>query len=406
MGAPFVTGHDHRDAALHQHLVGMTETDWEPMGGTPATMAGVHALAIADGTLFAVAWGEQYGAGGLWLYDIRADPHDPAFLAYLPLPGPVGGDRALGVTPDGDFAVVGVEDVPVTLYWGGPANPTPPGLVLVDVRIPGAPVVVGYAPAELGIHSVTMHRIGGEDYVFATNLGFLTPSIYRIERSPVPRLVASAPIFGRSLAIGHDATAYDDPILGKPLLATADGADFSIWDVSSPFAPVRLARWRESSTYTHSAILTTVEGKRLLVGSSEDWGDVPSKFWVIDATNLSALKLHGSWTAPVAPSPGWLRFSLHNPRIDDGTLYFAHYHAGVLGFDISTLAKAADPQVSRSALTAHDTGYANPVPEAMRHVGWGGVDAPYVLDVEVDPASGAVYAADTFFGITTYRADP
>lgn len=315
------------------------------------------------------------------------------------------------MTPDGDFVVVGVEAVPVTIYWGGPANPTPPGLVLVDARDRTLPRVVGYAPANLGVHSVTSHRIGGVDWIYSTDLGSATPQIYRIEREPVPRLVSTSLLLGTGSStpfdIGHDAVAYDDPLTGKPLLATADGDDFGIWDLSLPNGPVRLARFDGNSGYAHSALLTSIEGRRVLIATSEDWeDDTASRAWIVDATDLTNLQVLGTWTAGVPAGPGYLRYSLHNPRVHEGTLYLAHYHAGVVAIDVSTLEKARAPVVTAYSNAAHDTGYANPLPDAMTLVGWGGVHAPFVLDVEVDPASGALYAADTFFGVTTFQTRP
>ena len=62
-------------------------------------------------------------------------------------------------------------------------NPMAPGIYLIDVRDKANPRPVHYLPAT-GVHSVSVHRIDGEDYVFAVMVGVLAFVAYGLVGAP------------------------------------------------------------------------------------------------------------------------------------------------------------------------------------------------------------------------------
>lgn len=400
-------GHDHRDPAQHAGIArGLHETDWLPLGGDMLHMSGAHAMEVRNGTLFVAAFSDMYGAsGGLWTLDVRADPRHPRVLGHLPGLGPMGGDRSLDATVDGDFAVVGTEAAPAAYTKTGIVNPTPSGLLLVDARDKTRPLVVDYHPSA-GVHSVIVGRVNGADYVYTSDLLNQPFSVYRIDREPTPKLV---PV-GRQL-IRHDASLFHDPVLGKTLLVTADGSsgildEVRVYDASAnPATPVRLGNWSPpdpTTHFMHSALMTYVEGRRVIVVTSENAGDAPTPIWFLDATDLGNITTLATWKPPVGGGNG-LVFSLHNPRIHQGLLHVAHYHAGIVVFDIRTLAALQDLPVVGYAVPSHDTGYRSLLDPAQLAAGIDAIHYPRVYDVAVDPETGHFYAADVWTGVTAYR---
>jgi hypothetical protein len=346
---------------------------------------------VKAGFLFvAIYGGEADAEGGFFVFDI-AEPLAPVEVGRYRFAGPLGGDRSLEATEDGAFVVLGTEAVDCA----GHVNPAGPGMYLIDVRDKSAPRPVFYLPAT-GVHSVTVHRIDGEDYVFAATAG---DNVFHIEKSPVPRFVAVG-----SVSLGHDSVVMDDPILGVPLLYAANGgAGFVISDVSEPSAPKQLAEWnipdRGDRYYIHTGAVTMIEGRRIAVVTSEDWGDYPSALWVLDATRFDLIETIANWSAPGEHAADGLRYSMHNPRFLGDDLILAYYHGGVWSLDLS---KPETPVVQGLFMPAESNGW-TPEPTKTNagsdklcgvfHL----AEAPLAFDVEI--AEGAVYVADLHTGL-------
>lgn len=392
-------GHDHRDLASHANAYNFELLDHHPLAGGPSHAAGAHALDLKGGYLFAAVYGGDAGAeGGFFIFD-ASDPTKLAPVGRYQFPGQLGGDRSLEATEDAEFVVLGTE----VLTCAGHVNPFAPGLYLIDVRDKANPVPVDYRAAT-GVHAVTIHRIGGDDYVFAV-MG--DQNVFRIDRSlPKPTLVPVA-----ELPIGHDSVVLDDPVLGIPILyASNGGAGFEMWDVSDPAAPQQLAAWnipdRDDKYYIHTGAVQFIDGKRVVVVTSEDWEDYPSAMWVLDATELDLIEVVGTWENPGTHAADGLRFSMHNPRFHGTTLVLAHYHGGLWALDLGTRAAQENPVVVGQYMTTQDIGWKGGRPTTafvsdslcgLFHLG----DTPLVFDVE--SGDGVVYVADIATGLYVLR---
>ncbi|MEA3200580.1 MAG: hypothetical protein QOE90_2008 [Thermoplasmata archaeon] len=396
---PMGQAHDHSDVALHDFSWQMAQTDHQPLAGSATHGSGAHALDVRNGWLFAAVYGGTADdEGGFFVLNL-SDPAHPRQVGRYQFPGPLAGDRSMEATDDADFVALGTEAVDCA----GHVNPAGPGLYLIDVRDKANPRLADYMPNS-GVHSVTVHRIHGEDYVFG-----LMPNdnVVHIVRSPVPRLEAVGQV-----SIGHDSIVVDDPILQKPLLYAANGgAGFEISDVSDPGHPKLLAAWnipdRNGKYYIHTGAVTSVDGRRIAVVTSEDWQDYPSALWVLDATDFGLIQTISHWSAPGDHAADGLRYSMHNPRFLGTTLILAYYHGGVWALDMGSAQKLAHPQVIGQFSPSTSNGW-RPQPTDTHAVSdtecgkFNLADAPMVFDVETGP-QGYVYVADLPTGLYTVK---
>jgi hypothetical protein len=417
---PLILDHDHSDASLHEYVWRMKELDHHPLGGNNLKSSGAHAVDIQNGWLFVAAYGATVDVtGGVYIFDLK-DPEHPELKFHYAWPGSLGGDRSMEVTDDANWIVLGTE----ATDCAGNVSPAGPGLYLIDFRDKeGGPVLAHYLPGE--VHSVTIHRIAGIDYVYALGGSALGGgNIYRIDTTGIrPMLVASG-----SVPIGHDAAAYDDPITGQPTLYVANVKDLSVYDLSTPTAPQLLGKWaldkdESANHYVHAVAMELVEGKRIIVLESEDWRGNPSPLWVIDAEDFGAMYRIGNWTNPgqkaanagVPSAPaisnfgGQLIFSTHNPRLENGLVYLSHYHGGIWVLNVSTYAQAENPEIMGYFLPHNDNGGYRPrsgeaaYPKPNVVCGFELTQMPLVFDAEVQ--NGIAYVADIHTGLYVVTLD-
>lgn len=389
---------NHSDVTVHGIAYNFVQTAHDPLAGSPTHSSGAHALAARAGWLFVAAYGGSADdTGGFFVFNL-SDPAHPKLTGRYQFPGPLGGDRSIAVTDDANWVVLGTEAVDCA----GHVNPVAPGLYLVDVRDKAQPRVAAYLP-DPGVHSVTVHRIRGEDYVFALMYG---KNVIRIVKDPFPRFEQVT-----SVTIGHDSIVTDDALSGKTLLYASNGpAGFTIDDVSDPAHPQQLAEWnipnRGNRYYIHTSAVQTIQGHRIVVVTSEDWQAYPSALWVLDATDFGVLETLSNWSAPGNHSADGLRFSMHNPRFLGTTLILAYYHAGVWALDLSGPANWSKPKPV-AVFVPGDTNGWSPAPTDTHAVSdelcgaFHLADAPLVFDVE--PYRGYVYVADLPTGLYTVR---
>ena len=394
---PMGADHDHGDATLHAVAHGYEQTFHHPLAGSALHSSGAHVLDAKGGYLFAGLYGGEADAeGGFFVFDIK-DPLQPKEVGRYRFAGPLGGDRSLEATEDAQWVVLGTE----ALDCAGHVNPVAPGLYLIDVRDKSAPKPAAYVPATM-VHSVTIHRIGGEDYVFT--LASVDDNIFRIVKGPIPRLEPVG-----SVTIGHDSVVVDDPLLGKPLLFASNGyGGFVVSDVSDPSSPKQVGEWNipereDDQYYIHTGVVTYVDGRRIAIVTSEDWEDYPSALWIVDATDLSFMETLAQWSAPGEHAADGLRYSLHNPRVIGTDLTLSYYHAGVWGLD---LADPAAPRVEALFMPGETNGYRPEKPRTSAYAEarcgeFAFADAPFTMDVEMVP--GAVYVADLHTGLYALR---
>lgn len=417
---PFLMDHDHSDVGLHDLAFHMKQLDHHPLGGNVAKSSGAHVVDIRGDWLFVGAYGlEADVTGGVYIFNIE-DPEHPQFTGHFPMVGAVGGDRSMEATADADWVVLGTEAINCANH----VNPFLPGLYLIDASDKTRPIISDYiptpnpdAPGATGIHSVGVHNVDGQDY--AVVLG-LSENILRINKEA-----------GKFEAVGHVSISHDlafanDPLLEKPILYVANVKDLQIYDFSDPANLEHLGAWTppdNKNHYVHAVSMDLVEGRRILALESENWQDLPSPLWVLDATDFGAIQHVSTWTNPgQAPAnagrtdTGSLAFSTHNPRMEDGIIYLSHYHGGVWILDVRTMDKVHEPEIMGYYLPHEDNGGykpgnknsalpINPPPEGypLCFGGFSINEAPNVMDLEV--RDGIIYAADIHTGLYTLTYD-
>jgi hypothetical protein len=389
------------------------------LGGNVLKSSGAHAVDIQAGWLFVAAYGATVDvSGGVYIYSL-ANPEKPEFKFVHRWPGGLGGDRSMEVTDDANFIVLGTE----AFDCAGNLSPLGPGLYLIDFRDKErGPVLADYVPTG-GTHSLTIHRIKGVDYVYASTTS-IGGNVYRIDASGAK---PSLPVAG-TWSSTHDSAAFDDPLNGLPILYTAGSGSLKAYDLTEPGRPKLLGTWsleKEESAnhYVHAIAMDIVDGRRIVVVESEDWRNLPSPLWVLDATDFSDIERIGNWTNPgqkkanagVPSSPaalnfgGQLIFSTHNPRVEKGLVYLSHYHGGIWVLNISSLAQAREPQIEGYYLPHDDNGGYRPrsaeaaYPKPNVVCGFELTQVPLVFDAEVQ--NGIAYLADMHTGVYAVTLD-
>ncbi|MEA3166382.1 MAG: hypothetical protein QOJ26_1254 [Thermoplasmata archaeon] len=431
-----VSGHDHRDPAQHRFAQNATLVAYDDLrrfGWTPETVVGAHAVDLApERNLLAVgvnAGETSEGQQGFHLFDV-SDPAKLTHLSYYDSADPVGGDRTIAFSADGNTVFLG--------YEGGGVRP---GVAAVDVTDPTAPREVAFwaDPQDFGSHTVSSGIIGGVQYVFSLALGvnilrydssgftlvgkYLTADQLSVLDAAGQAIGDGGPGPAQTYAFravyGHDMTFFDDPVTGKPILFVAYAYDgFKAVDLTVPSAPTLLFRWLPPADtahkhYTHSVEAARLESGQLLivVGAetfeTENQG-IASPIWILDGTAaatgvpLATEPIHVStWRNPGGAAAGNLGLSVHFFRLEDGLLYLSHYHGGIWGVDLRTPEAQANPSAF---------GYIMPLPpNAIAPpedccIGFDLDGAPMVFDLEVK--DGVVYGADIIQGVTASRFAP
>lgn len=222
-------------------------------------------------------------------------------------------------------------------------------ITLLDMRDPLAPVVENvHELDESSAHLMTVFPAAGADHLVISKGEGKDLSIFRIEGAPGGRSLVrvaqplltplgDAPRSGglMELVRSHDTWFEVDPITGAPLLWIAN-----VWfgvtalDVSDPALPVEVVRIPETDPflgYTHSVQVAHVDGRRLVVASTE-YGMGALK--VYDATDLAAPRLVATWHLDVPTKP------THNLQVVGSHVFLAHLHEGLFVFDLADLSAA------------------------------------------------------------------
>ncbi|HLE97267.1 MAG TPA: hypothetical protein VI997_07845, partial [Candidatus Thermoplasmatota archaeon] len=263
-------------------------------------------------------------AGGFDLLDVT-DPRAPVVLSTWHADD---GDYALDVkfTTDGASLLVA----------GGER------ILVVDVRDPASPrVESSYRLDAPGAHMLAIFRVDDADHVVASKGEGKDLSIFRVEGAPGERTLVrvSRPLLTPlgDLPLrpdpvrSHDAWYEVDPETGTPLLWVAN-----VWwgvtalDVTDPAAPETVVEIRHldpHQSYSHSVRVAHVDGKRLVVSTSE-YGNAALKVW--DATDLDAPRLVATWSLG-GDAP-------HDLQVVGSRAYVAHFEHGLFVFDVADAA--------------------------------------------------------------------
>ncbi|HET6398387.1 MAG TPA: hypothetical protein VFH47_02405, partial [Candidatus Thermoplasmatota archaeon] len=126
----------------------------------------------------------------------------------------------------------------------------------------------------------------------------------------------------------HDMWVTHDEQAGW-LLYSADGFHgWTVFNVDDPASPMLAGGLiRPETGYTHTIQAGWVDGRRLVATIQEVGVNV---LQVFDATNLRAPVLLATWQMSVTDAVQ----PQHNIQIVNGTLYVAHYGAGIYVFDL------------------------------------------------------------------------
>lgn len=412
-----VLDHDHTDAALHPHaeqgLRQVFETNL-PLDGaalSPASEFQLHGQ-YAYVSLF-------HPSAGIVILDL-ADPAKPAQVGRFDSGTAYVND--VEVSPDGRWAFLPTS--PLETRENDPADGGTPvvgdhGIQVVDVSDPTAPTLAAVwvspdpdplripipprpspndGPRQalgMGYHRLDLEEVDGALYVAAASLGFPRVDVLRFDPAPVPRLsLVSTYVSDDALDLGkdrgsysggygvHDVTFDPDPLDGFPLIAVShwrSGAHFL--DASDPSAPRYLGRWNEfpdEGGNVHNVEFTAIEGRRVAVAVPEYPAGSPTQGYIalVDVTDFAAPETIGVWRLPAVlatddpAATGEHVYSTNRVLLREGLLFDAHFHAGVVVLDVSTLAKAAAPEL---------VGWVLPRGEAR--VPYFGIEAtPYVYD--------------------------
>lgn len=266
----------------------------------------------------------RIGAGGMDLVDL-SDPQRPRVLSTWHADDEDGFAADVKFLPDG-----------ATLVMAGGSV-----IRLVDVRDLAAPRLESvFKLAAPGAHMVTTFEVEGASYVAAAKGEGADLSVFRVDGEPgsrtlervaTPGLTPLSAIPDRNDFLRtHDAWFEVDPVTQTPTLWIAN-----VWfgvlalDVSDPADPKPIASIPHEDvyqSYVHTVRVARVDGKRLVVATSE-YGNAALKVW--DATDLAAPKHLASWSiGGNAPHD----FQVVGPRA-----YVTHFEQGFFVFDLAAL---------------------------------------------------------------------
>lgn len=397
--AALPNGHDHTDPFEHPGAAWrMRDVWWSNLPTDGAALSPASEFVIHGQLAFVSLF---HPSAGIVVMDL-AEPTRPKQVGRFDSGTAYVND--VEVSPDGRWAFLPTSPIETRendpLEGGGLVAVGDYGIQVVDVSDPAAPrlaaVWAAPDPDRLGYHRVDLEVIDGSLYAFGASLGYPRVDVLRFDPEPVPRLTlvstylsddARDPTKDRASgphAFGvHDVTVDPDPLEGFPLMAVAhwrSGAHFV--DVSDPANPRFLGRWDDFNIpggNVHNVEFTAIEGRRVAVAVPEypHGSDTQGTVWVIDTTDFASPALLGNWSLPGLhpagddpPAQGNHVYSTDRVLLRNGTVFDAHFHAGAIVLDISTLAKAARPEL---------LGFV--IPQGQARVPYADVRAnPYIYD--------------------------
>jgi hypothetical protein len=361
IGTPIEVLHDHNDVRLHTGSHGIEFVAWSDLG----IMLGDNGFAnfvihetAEEKLAFVAVDGDR--EGGFVIADIR----DPAAIQVLGRYWIQGnGIQEVRVTPDGNFAIMNVQDIPspTNLLDGDGLKDCSICLHVVDVRDRAAPRLVSVLPVDLlGSHNMHIEPYGADLYLHYVGqpLNNQAPGNY----VGIARLVV-APTGAHLVKVAeyrHDASqesqrSFPHDVLvqthpgteGKVAYVSHWQGGLDLWDVTDPVRPMRLGSHADPAPsevlnihWTMQEPVARADG-RVLAWSAPEIGGLESGSGVIrayDVTDPIMVSQIGTWQLPGGVwIPGQFIFSPHTaiPNVQTGLLAVAHYHAGLWLLDIT-----------------------------------------------------------------------
>lgn len=409
------SGGDHDHANPVQHNVSYNSQLLDHLPLVDDGPSGTHALALANDTLFAAS--TLRGDNGFYAIDV-SDPSTMEVVGEWHDERAKGGDRAISVSEDGDWVVLGTE---------GNTTEEESGVRLFDVSDPTSIEEVAFVPLDGGAHTVDILEVDGTTYVYALNYGVQT---LRVAETPagtelvkVGQYTYAGPeitdvpdyenegdytAWGLRSVYAHDMKPVVDDERGPLLYVAYAYQGMQVLDISQPEAPQLVSTWtppgEASPWYTHTVDAAWIGDKRVIVVGSEVFenrhNDTASPVWILDGTDLSNPTLEATWTNPADTGSQNLLFSAHFFRIDEGYVHLSHYHAGTWVLDITTPERQAEPRVAGAYLPNQDIGY---TPGSGCCLGFNLAGIPVTMDAVGD--GDVTYAADIQTGVYAIQTD-
>ncbi|MEK6975070.1 MAG: hypothetical protein AABY18_01855 [Candidatus Thermoplasmatota archaeon] len=407
---------------------------WDPLhpSGTPHKYLGELDMR-GDLNLGVVAVPGNTEAGGAYLVDIT-NRSDPVVVSFIDQPGAYVVDAKL--SDDGNVLYLASQSTPGTEFVGTFPEPvSPTGFTVYDIRDPANPQYLGAVVDENGCHmldpvqlplnnglqqdavmcistSLKSYLIQRTPSPFA-NLGFVAYLPNNAQGIPTPTLPnLGLPI---DLPVGvaegpHDMTAFHTGGTfgaGDSYLVVSHwGEGVKVLDITEAPALTEIGSWDgEGATHyagnVHTAMMVVVGSDRYIIASPEyTFAGVVPGLWVLDANDLTNLKLVAEWYHPGNHTSQGLYLTTHqwqvaptgpNVTADDVRIYLSYNHAGVWVLDLGHILKGHDEAAILGFNLAR-----TPIPE--EHVG------NAVLSTwDINVVDGYIYGTDRATGLWVFH---
>ncbi|HET6404452.1 MAG TPA: hypothetical protein VFH78_07385 [Candidatus Thermoplasmatota archaeon] len=413
LSAVFDIDHDHEDPALHAMtwnatLLAHAHPELDGLGWLEMNELDLMGDLLLVG-VNAGKPGEEASEGGFLVFDV-SDPTAPALLHYERSP-----DAASCI---GDVKA-GPGEAQVTLATQCARDASRGhGFVVYDLADPAAPRVLALAPEGTSCHMVDTSVVGGVSYVYCASA--VGAAVFRLTETPLglqavlvnpnlplePTSARHLPLamseFGTAgplfMVFPHDMTTQPDPLTGEPIVVVSHSySGIRILDGRDPALGRVLGTWSgegaSSYSWIHTAHAVVMDGRRIVVGITENVVNTPPRFWVVDFTDYANPVLLAEHDLAAQADSHDLVYSLHNFQVVGTRMYVAAYHGGVWALDL------ADPTAPR------EVGFAlsgQPVYVKPEGTFWGIGNnwAEQVWDVVVK--DGYVFASDMASGLHVY----
>ena len=358
---------------------------WHPLdpSGTPHRYIGELDMR-GDLGLGVVAVPGNTEPGGAYLVDIT-ERADPQVLSYIAQPGAYVVDAK--ISDDGNVLYLASQNVPPDqgTLTSFPEPVAPVGFTVYDIRDPAAPVWVGTVVDEgLGCHMLDPVQVAADQdavmCISSTLKSYLvqrTPSAFAtfgyvpyypegaqglpsstqpalgLAGDPTCTLPTGTEVGVCAFAEGpHDMTAFHAGGsfgAGDSYLVVSHwGAGVKVLDITQAPLITEVGSWDgEDATHyagnVHTAMMFMVGDQRYIVASPEyTFGGVIPGLWVLDANDLSDLKLVAEWYHPGNHTSQGLYLTTHQWQVaptgpdvnaSDVRIYLTYNHAGVWVLD-------------------------------------------------------------------------
>lgn len=372
-GAPLVQEHDHSDPAAHALSYGLSKVGHHSAFAEsvwPAKAGSINELAVKPPYVYVSRSAPQ---GGFAILNV-SDPANPVLEGEFLSEG--GSD--IEVSEDGNWVFLASQRTvpdPAQLA-GAPLQHAPRGVYIVDVSDKANPRMERFFPLPVnGPHTNFYYKMGDRQLLVlctydlvanptSSDLVMSNPATQRVLITEIVQgplgwdlkvLSTYQVTSGAGLILPHDATVQKHPITGQELMYVAYwDAGLRIVDITDPSKPKEIGSFLDfaPSAYKNlhdaKAFPMLVEGRHITAVAPElVTAPEAGQITFLDTTDPTKPVKLGHWSLPgdMQTTTPFL-FSPHNFDIaEDGTLAYAHYHAGVWLLDVGTLANLQSPPV-------------------------------------------------------------